>query len=108
MALTSFESPIIILNEKLFHTLDLSEFAVTLVHELVHFLETHVLKETLTPLEPESIEEARHDFECYRALGIPIPGTHWAFNKHPDFCKSVCTPVNQGGSSTDMTGQLRA
>ncbi len=51
------------------------KFAVTLLHELMHFL----LDEPDFTLDDAF--EARLDLDCYRALGFPIPADHWGLRK---------------------------
>jgi hypothetical protein len=70
------DEPLVILNSKII-TGSTDEFAVTVLHELLHFvnvLENH---------DPNSLEEAKGDLACYDLLGVPVPINHWAFTKFP-------------------------
>jgi hypothetical protein len=70
------ENPIVILNEATF-TGDKDEFAVTILHELLH-----LVTEPGDP-DPTSLDEAIHDLRCYLLLYGGVPADHWAFTKHP-------------------------
>jgi len=70
------DEPLVFLNSKTF-TGSTDEFAVTVLHELLHFVNEP------DDRDPTSLEEARHDIACYGLLGIPISLNHWAFTKHP-------------------------
>jgi hypothetical protein len=60
--------PVVYLNRYLYEGASFEEFAITVLHELMHH--TDGLQD-----EPNtsSIEEARHDLECYRRLGVALP-----------------------------------
>ena len=71
------EAPLIILNSKTF-TGRTDEFRVTVLHELLHFMEVS------DDRDPLSLEEAIHDVLCYKLLGVSIPPHHWAWTIYPD------------------------
>jgi hypothetical protein len=69
-------APLVILNSKII-TGSIDELAVTVLHEVFHFVtkvEDH---------SPMSLEEAEHDLICYSLLDVPAPIDHWAFTKFP-------------------------
>jgi hypothetical protein len=71
------KEPLVVLNGKTF-SMSSEEFAVTILHELMHFMH-----EWDDDRNPQSEFEAEHDFLCYFLLGIPIPGSHWAWKVYP-------------------------
>ena len=71
------DTPMVFLNKNLFSWSN-DEFAVTVLHELLHFINISGDDKT-----GDSLEEAMHDFECYRLLGISVPPEHWAWKKYP-------------------------
>ena len=66
--------PAIILNKRLFdrRVCDEKEFAVTVLHELMHPF--FVDKDKVA----DSKDEAIHDLLCYQLLGFEMPADHWA------------------------------
>lgn len=66
--------PVIIINKGLFDRRDYDEkeFAVTVLHELMHWFFVDQDKAS------DSKDEARHDLWCYELLGLEIPSDHWA------------------------------
>jgi hypothetical protein len=76
--------PFIILNELSRFWNSREELAVTLLHELLHMLETLGCLQLHTEFDSESREEAVHDLLCYALLDFGIPEDHWAFRKYPD------------------------
>jgi hypothetical protein len=71
--------PVVYLNRILFERMSFNEFAVTVLHELMHVIETPPESGT----NDSSVDEARHDFECYRILNVEVPVTHWVLKEYP-------------------------
>ncbi len=76
VAYTSMDDslPVIIINKELFdrRLYDENEFAVTVLHELLHWCFDDANKAA------DSRDEAIHDLRCYELLGLAIPADHWA------------------------------
>lgn len=52
------------------------EFAITILHELIHFMHNGSMDK-----ESTSEDEARFDLQCYMALNLNIPANHWAWKR---------------------------
>ncbi len=76
--------PVVFLNVKQFkeRLVPLEEFAVTILHELLHVLEHDTASDDAK--HPTSLDEAKHDLCTYGLLGLGIPADHWAFRKYPE------------------------
>ncbi len=63
---------------RLSEELPFEEFAVTILHELLHAFEGVTADYSAT-----SEAEAKHDLMTYALLGLGISRDHWAFKKYP-------------------------
>jgi hypothetical protein len=79
---------IVVLNSKTFSFTN-DEFAVTILHELLHFLEKS------DDRNPLSLEEARHDLACYGLLGVRVPLDHWAWTEYPDLKDEILSDAEK-------------
>ena len=90
---TDPDRPFIIFNEQSQIWNDPKELAVTLLHELLHILQTlGCLKDDAMAAagkDGDSKAEAMHDFLCYALLGFGIPSDHWAFKAYPELRESM-------------------
>ena len=93
----SNDDPLIILNSKTF-TGSRDEFTVTVLHELLHFLEES------DDRDPASLEEARHDLACYGILNVPVPIGHWAFTKYPQLYDEINSMTENDTTSSERQG----
>ncbi len=82
------DQPIVIFNSKVI-TGSFDEFALTVLHELLHFIQPPGNG------DPSSIYEARHDIACYGFLGIPIRTDHWAFVKYPELLEQLSSEIEK-------------
>jgi hypothetical protein len=76
-----WNQPLTILNARIFdrRVCSFEEFAVTVLHELLHVFESEDADKVSV-----SRKEALHDLACYALLRLSVPAEHWAFELFPD------------------------